>query len=266
MALLLAIGFSHNLINLLTLCLQAMRGAGGSFGIITAFTVNTHAAPSSAVYSEYRYNDQSASSAASIIQKWQDFSSSSTLPAEFGGTFNIFKGSKANTISLSLTATYIGSQSDFLNVIAGLVNNLPTPSSKKVTSQDWKSTLQLLAGNQNLDTSKATYNYDTFYASSIMTPSSTPMTASALQNWMQYISTSGYSSKTNWFIQVELYGGANSAINKVAADATAFVHRSSLFTIQFYASSSNCTGLTSQTGSILQADVFRLLRWHTLSE
>lgn len=219
---------------------QALRGAGGSFGIITAFTVNTHAAPSTAVYSEYRYNDQSASSAASIIQQWQDFSSSSSLPAAFGGTFNIFKGSKANTISLSLTATYIGSQSDFLNVISGLVNSLPTPSSKKVTSQNWKATLQLLAGNQNLDTSQATYNYDTFYAKSIMTPSSTPMTSSALSSWMNYMASSGYSSKTNWFIQVELYGGVNSAINQVAKDATAFVHRSSLFTIQFYASSSSC--------------------------
>lgn len=217
-----------------------MRGAGGSFGIITAFTVNTHAAPSSAVYAEYRYNDQSASSASSIISKWQDFSSSSSLPAAFGGTFNIFKGSKSNTISLSLTATYIGSQTDFLNVISGLVNGLPTPSSKKVTSQNWKATLQLLAGNQNLNTSLATYNYDTFYAKSVMTPSSTPMTAAALQNWMQYISTTGYTSKTNWFIQVELYGGVNSAINKVPAGDTAFVHRGSLFTIQFYASSSNC--------------------------
>lgn len=192
------------------------------------------------MYSEYRYNDQSASSAASIVQKWQDFSSSSSLPAAFGGTFNVFKGSKANTISLSLTATYIGSQDEFLSVISSLVNGLPTPSSKKVTSQNWKATLQLLAGNQNLDTSQASDYTDTFYAKSLMTPASNPMTASAIGSWMNYISTTGYSSKTNWFIQIELYGGANSAINKVAADATAFVHRSSLFTIQLYASSSSC--------------------------
>ena len=43
----------------------------------------------------------------------------------------------------------------------------------------------------------------------------------------------------NWFVQVELYGGRNSAINSVATDATAFPHRSSTFNIQFYASSSN---------------------------
>ena len=42
-----------------------------------------------------------------------------------------------------------------------------------------------------------------------------------------------------WFTQLELYGGPNSAINAVPLDATAFAHRSSLFTIQFYASSPN---------------------------
>ena len=35
---------------------------------------------------------------------------------------------------------------------------------------------------------------------------------------------------------IELYGGTNSAINNVALDTTAFALRSSLFTIQFYAS------------------------------
>lgn len=42
-----------------------------------------------------------------------------------------------------------------------------------------------------------------------------------------------------WFTQVELYGGKNSKITSISADATAFAERSQLFTIQFYASSSN---------------------------
>ena len=37
---------------------------------------------------------------------------------------------------------------------------------------------------------------------------------------------------------MDLYGGTNSAVNSVAADATAFGHRDALWTIQFYASSS----------------------------
>lgn len=72
-----------------------------------------------------------------------------------------------------------------------------------------------------------------------MTPQSSPMSQSAVQAWTNYIATTGYQSTTHWFVQVELYGGSNSVINNVAPNATAFVHRSSQFTIQFYASSSN---------------------------
>jgi hypothetical protein len=42
----------------------------------------------------------------------------------------------------------------------------------------------------------------------------------------------------DWFVEVELYGGSNSAINAVPLDSTAFAKRDTLFTIQFYASSS----------------------------
>lgn len=38
---------------------------------------------------------------------------------------------------------------------------------------------------------------------------------------------------------MELYGGKNSAVTAVAADETSFAQREILFTIQFYASSSN---------------------------
>ncbi len=40
-------------------------------------------------------------------------------------------------------------------------------------------------------------------------------------------------------MQFELYGGANSFINSVNVDSTAFATRSALFTVQLYASSSN---------------------------
>ena len=37
-------------------------------------------------------------------------------------------------------------------------------------------------------------------------------------------------------MEIELYGGTNSAINNVASTATAFANRNSMFTIQFYTS------------------------------
>ena len=38
-------------------------------------------------------------------------------------------------------------------------------------------------------------------------------------------------------MQVELYGGSNSAINQVPVDSTSFARRNSTFTFQLYASS-----------------------------
>lgn len=40
-----------------------------------------------------------------------------------------------------------------------------------------------------------------------------------------------------WFVEVELFGGSNSAINAVPLDSTAFAKRDTLFTFQLYASS-----------------------------
>ncbi|KAL7010384.1 hypothetical protein EMMF5_000408 [Cystobasidiomycetes sp. EMM_F5] len=179
----------------------------------------------------------------SMLAAYQQFSE--TAPREWGSTLNMFAGSRRGTISSSFTITYIGSQSTFEDsVVAPLLTNFPATSTSRVTSQSWKDTLQLLAGNQNLDTSKQSDYQDTFYAKSIMTPESAPMTSTALTSFSNYLATNGFDAVNNgqarWFVQVELYGGQNSQINAVPASATAFVHRSSLFTIQFYASSYNC--------------------------
>ena len=97
---------------------------------------------------------------------------------------------------------------------------------------------------------------------SLMTPEDSPISEEAISAFASYVTSEGHKTSTvrfshhvkngraltlftpalvvqNWFTQLELYGGPNSAINAVPLDATAFAHRSSLFTIQFYASSSN---------------------------
>lgn len=222
----------------------ALRGAGGSYGIITAFGVQTHAAPSTLVYGIYKWDDQSVDATAGILSAYQNWSSTSA-PKEWGSTLNMNAGSSRGLVNMSFTITYMGDQSTFNNVISSLLAQLPAPTTTPTpTSQGWKDTLQLLAGNQNLNTSLANDYQDTFYAKSIMTPQASPMSMDALTNFATYLSTNGVDAVKNnqqeWFVQVELYGGANSQINAVAVNDTAFVHRSSLFTIQFYASSASC--------------------------
>ncbi|POW21571.1 hypothetical protein PSHT_02281 [Puccinia striiformis] len=84
-----------------------------------------------------------------------------------------------------------------------------------------------------------TAEHDTFYAKSITTPQSAPMSNSSILAFSKLLINQGRASNTSWFVQVELYGGKNSAITAVGADETAFAQRAIFFTIQFYASSSN---------------------------
>ncbi|KAF9538186.1 hypothetical protein CPC08DRAFT_526038 [Agrocybe pediades] len=93
-----------------------------------------------------------------------------------------------------------------------------------------------LAGG-SWDTSSAPDGTDTFYAKSLMTPEASPISERTLAAWMDTLANEGFDAPVGWFIQAELFRGRNSAINAVKSTATAFARRTSLFTIQFYASS-----------------------------
>jgi len=70
-----------------------------------------------------------------------------------------------------------------------------------------------------------------------MTPEASPISDAALAAFTNYLANAGYSTRLNWFVQMELYGGKNSAINAVAQSATAFGRRNAMWTLQLYASS-----------------------------
>jgi hypothetical protein len=64
-------------------------------------------------------------------------------------------------------------------------------------------------------------------------PESAPLTNASWSAFMTYLASSGFQSETNWFVRIEPFIGQ---VNAVASNATAFVNRNSLFTIQFWAS------------------------------
>jgi len=213
----------------------ALRGAGGSYGIVTSFNFKTQAAPANVVTGNYDWNDVTPAQASSIILQYQTFGRSHA-PAALGTGLELRKGSKAGVLKLHIGAIYIGNADTFTNsVMPVLLNQLPKPSKTELVNKNWIDTLAFLAGG-SIDTSKPD-TPDAFFAKSIMTPSDQLLTSSAVTYWTNYLANTGFSSGSgDWFIQVELYGGANSAINAIDPTATAFVHRKRLFNIQLYAS------------------------------
>ncbi|WAR54670.1 hypothetical protein PtB15_4B287 [Puccinia triticina] len=165
----------------------------------------------------------------------------SNLPAQLGLTANLRKSTQSGKVTFSFTGAWYGAQNAFSSVVQPFLSQMPTPAGNSVKTTDWITSLQGLAGDRALSTSGVdlTREHDTFYAKSITTPQLAPMSNSSIRAFSKYLATQGIQSNTVWFVQLELYGGKNSAVTTVPADGTAFAQRAILFTIQFYASSYN---------------------------
>ncbi|EGG03687.1 uncharacterized protein MELLADRAFT_90001 [Melampsora larici-populina 98AG31] len=239
----------------------ALRGAGASYGIMTSIKFQTHSAPSQATNFHIKWY-LSQNELANALLKFQVFCRSN-LPSELAIDANLKKAPKSGLLVFSLVGTWNGEESKFAAVIQPLLDGMPAPIESLVKRNDWLDSLQTSARSDNLSTSGVDLSaeHDTFYAKSLTTPQSTPMSNSSIQAFTEYLASEGLKTDTvrngltvysilnysfviicikqNWFVQFELYGGQNSAITSVAKDATAFAQRSILFTIQFYTSSSN---------------------------
>ncbi|KAG6898971.1 hypothetical protein C0993_002150, partial [Termitomyces sp. T159_Od127] len=210
-----------------------LRGSASSFGITASIEVAAPPAPSSATIFRYTW-DLNVSAAAQGLAAFQAFAETD-IPAHFGGEINLSRGSSSGTVTFELLGGWYAPVEGLNSTLAPLLSQMPDGPKTSLQTGTYLNSSMILAG-QSLDTTSAPDGHDTFYAKSLMTPESEPISEKALLAFVQYIANEGFTSQMEWFVQFELYGGKNSAINSVAPDATAFAHRSSLFTIQFYAS------------------------------
>ncbi|KAJ7749188.1 glucooligosaccharide oxidase [Mycena metata] len=214
----------------------AIRGASPSFGIATSIEVQTFPAPPSAIVLEYIWNDLDISTATESITSFQTFAITN-VPPELGAELLFTKGSSSGKVNLQLNGAWYGAPELFNATFAPYLNTLPATSSANIFPGSYIDSVVTLASPQGLDTSAAPDKSDTFYTKSLMTPSVAPMFAAAIEAFATYMTTEGFSSTTEWFAEVELYGGSASAINTVPLDSTVFAKRDTLFTIQFVSAS-----------------------------
>ncbi|KAJ6589294.1 glucooligosaccharide oxidase [Mycena capillaripes] len=216
----------------------AIRGASPSFGIVTSIEVQTFPAPPSAIVFEYTWKNLDVATASKGVESFQTFAATN-IPPEFGAELVFTKGDTSGKVTFGLTGAWYGARELFNVTLAPYLKTLPEPTSGTVTFGPYIDSVATLASPKALNTSSAPDGSDTFYVKSLMTPSGVPMSPAAITAFVAYMAKEGFSSNTAWFVEVELYGGSNSAINAVPLDSTAFAKRDTLFTIQFYASSSN---------------------------
>ncbi|KJA23452.1 Glucooligosaccharide oxidase [Hypholoma sublateritium FD-334 SS-4] len=231
----------------------AMRGSGSSFGIATAFTVRTFPAPPTATIFSYNWQF-TAQGAADALAVYQNFVLSAPLPPSFGAEIVITRGNVQGNVSIGLAGGWYAPVDQLNATLGPFLAQMPIPHSESFDTGDYLHSATNLAGG-SLNTMAQPDNTDTFYAKSLMTPEGAPMSAQALQAFMNVVANEGFTTETGWFFQAELFGGKNSAINAVPTGATAFSRRDSLFTIQFYASSPGSVPPYPQSGFTFLDDV-----------
>ncbi|KAJ7646906.1 glucooligosaccharide oxidase [Roridomyces roridus] len=211
----------------------AIRGASASFGIVTQYVFQTHQAPSSVVRFSYQFNNTNLSTSqfTSLIEGYQTWASST--PKEVGIIANVLNGGKL----VEMGGLYMGDLKSFYQVVEGpLIGRTGAAHIVYVEEVSWITALEQVWGS-SLDTQQKPDTHDTFYAKSLVVPASSPLTPSALSAFATHAFFAPIPSSLSWFVQFELWGGGNSAISSLPADATAYPHRSHLWTIQFYARS-----------------------------
>ena len=108
----------------------------------------------------------------------------------------IGKGSASGRVSFGLTGGWYGPEDKYANVIAPFLVNLPPPSGSTLTPGSYIDSVQFLGGLGRLSTTGIPDTHDTFYAKSLMTPEASPMTLTALNAFMSYLGSAGFTADT----------------------------------------------------------------------
>ncbi|KAK7043874.1 hypothetical protein VNI00_008040 [Paramarasmius palmivorus] len=212
-----------------------LRGSAPSFGIITSLNFKTFPVPSSATIFRYSWSFD-IDGATNALYAFQTFVDSG-IPSELGGELVLTRGSSRGRLNVEFFGGYWGPLASFNQTVAPYLHVLPEPSSRSIDSGSWLEGLEVLLYGA-LNTSTAPDPLDTFYAKSVLAPEEEPLTEEAARTFITYLANEGFDSGTSWFVEVEVYGGSNSAVTAVPVQETAFVHRNTRFTFQLYASSS----------------------------
>jgi hypothetical protein len=211
--------------------LFAVKGAGASFGIVTEFKVRTEPEPSSAIQYSYTFNLGNAASNANLFKEWQSLISEPTLSRKFTSVFTV-----SHNFAV-VSGTYFGSKTEF--EAFRLEHRFPNSStSSAVEFTDWKGLVAHWAEEVLLRITSDVPAW--FYSKSLSFSPQTLIPASGIDALFQYL-TNQDSGTPIWFVIFNLVGGA---INDVPTNATAYVHRNSLYWLQSYAAT---VGTVSQT-------------------
>jgi FAD/FMN-containing dehydrogenase len=205
----------------------ALRGGGGgNFGIVTRLVFRTHPVGQVATYAiEWPWAD-----AANVVQAWQKLA-----PHAPDGLFSVLNLNAVAGGRARITAAgqFFGS-TDRLRQLLQPLANAGTPTRFTVTSRSYMDAQEMWAGCSGTiaechlppqgQLGRSTFKGKSSFANK---PLSVPGINTMIRQIEARITAAGSGSG---IILLDSYGGA---INRVKKDATAFVHRDALFSMQY---------------------------------
>jgi FAD/FMN-containing dehydrogenase len=225
----------------------ALRGGGGgNFGIVTSMTFNTF--PTSDLtnfFADFAWTD-----AAAVLAAWQAWPQ--TLPDTVWS--GMVLGTASPTPVIQVSGIFIGSAADFAPIWAQFLAAAGvTPTSYSAQTQSFHDTILASCSGETIsqchlasETNDGEVARASFVASSDFF--NTPLPSTGIQALIGAVNAQETTGEI--IVIMDLMGGA---INRVAPDATAFVHRSAIFSAQYYISGP--VGVTPAQVSAAQAIV-----------
>jgi FAD/FMN-containing dehydrogenase len=217
--------------------LWALRGGGGSFGVVTSMRLATHSTPPLA----HAFLAWPWSAAPDVLAAWQ--TQAPHAPRAMWSTCHLLSpATRPGPPTVIVAAVYVGSSAGLTEQVGQLTQAIPTsPTTNFVASASYLDTMLLEAGCSSLsetachvaaETPGGTLGRDAFVASSDFFDA--PIGSAGIARLVQAVEARAADSRL-------AAGGAafdalGGAVDDVAAGASAYVHRGALFDAQYTAS------------------------------
>ena len=210
----------------------ALRGGGGgNFGIVTAFTFRTHPVGEATLFTF----DWDWSLAAKVVAAWMDW-----VPGIPDAVFTALplRGAPSTGPRVSVSGLVLGPLSTVSAITAPLVAAIGTPTSRFARTHPYLDAMLIEAGCQGMSTAAChfagSWPGGTLSRSAFLAKSdyfATPMDAASIAALTKAIERRTTDPRLlGGAAQFDAYGGV---INRIAPDATAFVHRHALCSAQY---------------------------------
>ena len=213
----------------------ACRGGGaGQFGIVTSFRFATHTASDAVIYrATWRWSD-----AAAVVAAWQAWAPQA--PDELFSMCDLIATDGPGGPLVASNGQYFGSEAALQTLLQPLTS-AASPQSMTIRTRssigaalDWANCSEWSRCHLVGTVPNAEVGRSDFLAKSDYVATALPM--GGIQTMIQHIDQrQNDPALGGGSILMDAYGGA---INRVATDATAFVHRDQLFSIQYVAADS----------------------------